>query len=99
MRQYGGLIWGLSPFSLIPAENNTAERGLRPLAVVRKISGGSQSEEGLHTREVLASVWATLRLRHGRDRAHDLFVEALDTLAANPSSSIPDLLFPLPSNP
>ena len=89
--------WTAGPH--IPAENNAAERGMRPLAVVRKISGGSQSEAGLHTREVLASVWTTLRLRHGRDRAHVLFVEALDALAENPSSSIPDLLFPLHANP
>ena len=54
---------------------------------------------GLRTREVLVSVWATLRLRHGRDRAHALFVDALDSLAANPSSILPDLLFPPPANP
>ena len=89
--------WTAGPH--IPAENNAAERAMRPLAVVRKISGGSQSEEGLRTREVLASVWTTLRLRHGRDRAHALFVDALDSLAANPSSILPDLLSPPPANP
>lgn len=71
---------------------------MRPQAVVRKISGGSQSETGLKTREVLASVWATLRLRHGRQKARDLFVAALDTLADNPATDIPSLLFPS-SNP
>ncbi len=37
----------------IPAENNRAERELRPLVIARKISFGSQSEQGLKTREVL----------------------------------------------
>jgi len=88
--------WTAGPH--IPADNNAAERAMRPLAVVRKISGGSQSETGLKTREVLASVWATLRLRHGRQKARNLFVASLDTLAANPTADIPSLLFPS-SNP
>lgn len=40
---------------------------VRPLAVARKVSHGSQGEGGLRTREVLGSVLLTLRLRHGRD--------------------------------
>ena len=86
--------WTFGPH--IPADNNHAERAMRPVAVVRKISGGSQSDDGLLTREVLTSVWRTLRLRHGPDQAHALFVSALDRLAANPSGNVVDSLFPSP---
>jgi transposase len=41
--------------------NNLAERGLRPAVIVRKISGGSQSEWGLRFTERLLTVACTLR--------------------------------------
>ena len=47
----------------IPAENNRAERELRPLVIARKISFGSQSEAGARTRETLMTVLHTLRKR------------------------------------
>jgi transposase len=47
----------------LAGHNNLAERGLRPLVVVRKISGGSRSEEGTKTRMVLASLFGTWRAR------------------------------------
>lgn len=47
----------------IPCENNYAERGLRPLVVIRKISYGSQSERGMKTREILTSVLHTAAAR------------------------------------
>lgn len=43
----------------LPAHNNLAERSIRPVVVIRKISGGSRSPEGSHTRLLLASVFAT----------------------------------------
>ena len=43
--------WTKSP--KIPADNNRAERELRPLVIARKISFGSQSEAGARTRETL----------------------------------------------
>ena len=46
----------------IEAENNLAERRIRPLVVARKVSNGSQSEKGLKTRETLMSVIDTLKL-------------------------------------
>lgn len=46
-------------------ENNTAERGLRPVVVHRKITGGSRSAKGAHTYEVNRSVIETLRLEGG----------------------------------
>jgi hypothetical protein len=52
------LIDGLS------ADNNLAERSIRPLVVIRKISGGSRSAEGTKTRMGLASLFETWHARH-----------------------------------
>lgn len=51
------LVDGLS------ADNNLAERSIRPLVVVRKISGGSRSPEGTKTRMALASLFETWQAR------------------------------------
>lgn len=48
---------------LVPATNNAAERSLRSLVVVRKVSGGTRSEGGSTTRMVLYSVCATARIQ------------------------------------
>lgn len=56
----------LFQFVLVPglsADNNLAERSLRPLVVVRKISGGTRSDEGTKTRMALASLFETWRAR------------------------------------
>lgn len=45
----------------VPADNNGAERALRPLVVCRKISGGSRSAQGSETRMVLTSLFDTWR--------------------------------------
>jgi len=47
----------------LAANNNLAERSLRPLVVVRKISGGTRSPQGSQTRMTLASIFATLKAR------------------------------------
>ena len=51
------LVAGLS------ADNNLAERSVRPLVVIRKISGGSRSAEGTKTRMALASLFETWQAR------------------------------------
>jgi transposase len=51
------LVDGLS------ADNNLAERSLRPLVVMRKISGGTRSPEGTKTRLALASLFGTWQAR------------------------------------
>lgn len=43
----------------VSADNNLAERALRPLVVQRKISGGSRSQLGSATRMQLASLFET----------------------------------------
>ena len=47
----------------VPADNNRAERELRPTVITRKVSFGSQSEGGAKTRETLMSVMQTLKKR------------------------------------
>ena len=44
-----------------PPDNNAAERGLRPLVISRKISGGTRSEQGTETKMTLASIFGTWR--------------------------------------
>jgi len=48
----------------LPADNNLAERSLRPLVVIRKISGGSRSRQGTKTRLILASLLSTWAARN-----------------------------------
>lgn len=80
----------------VPAENNFAERTLRPLVIARKISFGSQSEKGARTREVLMSVLHTLRQRGGDTTAR--FAHALDQLATQDALSPYDALFKIDSS-
>ena len=48
----------------LPADNNLAERSIRPLVIMRKISGGSRSAEGTATRLTLASLLHTWAARN-----------------------------------
>ena len=84
--------WARDPS--IPAENNLAERDLRPLVVARKVSFGSQSEAGARTRETLMSLLHTLKKR--RAPVADTLHAALDRLAGNPALDPYPLLFPSP---
>jgi len=81
--------WALDP--RIPAENNRAERELRPLVIARKVSFGSQSDAGAATRETLMSVLLTLQKRTGDPVA--VLTAALDALARHPKEEIYRLLF------
>jgi hypothetical protein len=66
----------------VPCENNRAERELRPTVIARKVSHGSQGEEGAKTREVLMSVMQSLKKRVADPRQR--FKEALDKIAVTP---------------
>jgi transposase len=81
--------WARDP--TIPAENNLAERDLRPLVIARKVSFGSQSEAGARTRETLTTILHTLKKR-GVNAAAAL-QSALGRLAENPSLDPWALLF------
>jgi len=47
----------------LPADNNLAERSLRPVVVTRKISGGTRSQRGSDVRMALASLFGTWQAR------------------------------------
>jgi hypothetical protein len=83
----------LFQFVLVPglrADNNLAERSIRPLVVIRKISGGSRSPEGTKTRMGLASLFETWLAR-----ALNPFVECLKlltrTIATPPETTLPQI--------
>ena len=49
----------------INPSNNLAEQGLRPAVVIRKVSGGSRSENGAETTAKLLSVMQTIKMQEG----------------------------------
>lgn len=67
----------------LPADNNLAERSIRPLVIMRKISGGSRSVEGTKTRLTLASLLQTWAARNLNP-----FAECLAALQ-HPTASAP----------
>lgn len=75
----------------VPAENNRAERELRPTVIARKVSFGSQSDEGARTRETWMTVFSTLRKRvkHPQSRLK----EVLDAVARDPEANVHQLLW------
>jgi transposase len=80
----------------VPADNNLAERELRPLVIARKISFGSQSVAGAATRETLMTVLHTLK-----KRAPDVtaaFKFALDRLVEQADLGLAKVLFNLNSS-
>jgi len=76
----------------VPADNNQAERELRPTVIARKVSFGSQSDAGAKTREILMTVVHTLKKRVPDPETH--FKNILDQLAAQPSQNPVTRLFP-----
>jgi len=75
----------------IPAENNRSEREVRPIALARKVSHGSQSEVGAANRGVFMSILHTLKAC-GVDPAERL-EKALDVYAANRNVDIFEVLY------
>lgn len=82
--------WARAPN--IPADNNLAERELRPLVIARKLSFGSQSDEGAKTREILMTALRTLK--KATPHPHARLKAALNSLAQNPNANLLQLLFP-----
>jgi transposase len=79
----------------VPAENNLAERDLRPTVIARKVRFGSQSDAGAHTRGVLMSVLHTLKKRQVDVVAQ--LKRVLDQLAIDIHQDPFPLLFPTDS--
>jgi len=81
----------------VPADNNLAERDLRPSVIARKVSFGSVTDAGARVRSILTTVVTTIRKRSG-DPA-DRIKRALDHLAGNPEAGPYSLLFPQANPP
>jgi len=80
----------------IPADNNRAERELRPLVIARKISFGSQSDAGARTREILMTALHTLKKKTGD--VTTAFKAALDQLAEPHDVNLYQAIFSLDSS-
>ena len=80
----------------VPADNNSAERQLRPTVIARKISFGSQSDAGAKTREILMTLVHTLALRFPDPQTH--FKSVLDQRSEDPTHDPIRLLFPKDSS-
>jgi transposase len=59
-RENAARLWHWTADPRVPAENNASERAVRPLAIARKVSHGSQSVKGRKTRSILMSILHTL---------------------------------------
>jgi hypothetical protein len=92
--EHEGRLYHWANNRTVPADNNLAERDLRPTVIARKVSFGSQSDAGAHTRSVLMTVAHTLRKRGEDAAAHLKYV--LDELAKNMSKNPFSLLFSQP---
>lgn len=79
----------------VPADNNRAERELRPTVVCRKTSFGSQSEKGAKTRSHVMSVLWTAKKRLKNQHIEDWLFSSLNKIAVHPNLNIYDLL-PIP---
>jgi transposase len=75
----------------VPADNNFAERELRPLVMARKVSFGSHSDAGAQTREILMTILRTLKMRT-LDDVKTAFANALNRIAENPEINAYDAL-------
>lgn len=79
----------------VPADNNRAERELRPTVIARKVSFGSQSKQGALSRSVLMTIIHTAKKRLPDDALQEWLKKSLDAIAVNPSVNVYSLL-PLP---
>ena len=63
LRKYHGELFLFLDDPTVPADNNHAEREIRPAVIIRKNSLCNRSEEGAQMQAVLMSVYRTLKLR------------------------------------
>lgn len=89
LHKYGEDLLTFVEFAGVPADNNRAEREIRPAVLMRKASYGNQSDRGAQTRAVLMTILRTLH-RRGLDPLVVL-TEALRTYTATGQlPSLPD---------
>lgn len=79
LRKYHHQLLACLRYPAVLPENNTAERGLRPVVVQRKITNGKRSTKGARTYEVNMTVMETLRAQV-RAQGGELLTQLRDTL-------------------
>lgn len=78
--RHQGQLFAFVTVAGVDPTNNLAERTLRPLVIMRKISGGSRSPQGTTTRLRLASLFGTWHVR-----GLDPVAQCLALLSCSPS--------------
>jgi hypothetical protein len=78
--KYGEYLLTFVEFEGVPADNNQAEREIRPAVLMRKASYGNMSDRGTTTRAVLMTIYRTLK-RRGLDPL-SVIADALRTYTA-----------------
>lgn len=81
----------------ITADNNLAERDLRPSVIARKVSFGSVTDAGAQTRSILTTIVITLKKQNVNVTAHLKW--ALDQMAKDIDQDPFPLLFPKSASP
>ncbi len=76
----------------VHADNNRAERELRPTVIARKISFGSQSEAGAKTRSSIMSLLHTVKKRLKDQSLETWLTDALNEISRNPGINIASLI-------
>ena len=79
----------------VTAENNRAERELRPTVIARKVSFGSQSDAGAKTRSSIMSLLHTVKKRLKEKSLEEWLTESLNAIARDENINIASLI---PSN-
>jgi transposase len=79
----------------VPADNNLAERDLRPSVIARKVSFGSITDNGAKTRSTLTTVVTTLKKQAADPVAR--MRDVLDQMATDMTQDPYTLLFPRPN--
>jgi transposase len=80
-------LWNFAYHDGVQPTNNHAERGLRSAVIYRKLSLGTQSEQGERHIERLLSAHTTCRLQH-----RSLFAYPTHTLTTHAHGKPPPLL-------
>ena len=63
LRRHQNDMFTFLDYDDVPADNNHAEREIRPAVIMRKNIYANRSKKGAHTQEVMMSVYRTLKLR------------------------------------
>lgn len=79
----------------VHADNNRAERELRPTVIARKVSFGSQSEAGAKTRSSIMTLLYTVKKRLKDKSIEEWLADSLNKISQNPKINIASLI---PSN-